>query len=147
MTFDREPDRPPHDHARAADRGAGGDLEFGRRFGNERGRQLRRGAEPCELTRYRRGLGAWSDWEDERMVSTDHFRQELLAQLGRAAAQGRIDILINSGDLYRSIARGGSRSGSCCDAMQEEFKMGDRLLLDRTNGSGMTVRYLLPRAN
>jgi hypothetical protein len=79
------------------------------------------------------------------MVSTDHFRQELLAQLGRAATQGRIDILINSGELYRSIARGGSRSGSCCDAMQEEFKMGDTLLLDRTNGAGMTVRYLLPR--
>jgi hypothetical protein len=79
------------------------------------------------------------------MVPTDHFRQELLAQLGRAAAQGHIDILINSGELYRSIARGGSRSGSCCDAMQEEFKMGDTLLLDRTNGSGMTVRYLLPR--
>jgi len=29
--------------------------------------------------------------------------------------------------------------------MQEEFKMGDTLLLDRTNGAGMTVRYLLPR--
>jgi hypothetical protein len=81
------------------------------------------------------------------MVSTDHFRQELLAQLGRAAAQGRIDILINSGELYRSIAGGDSRSGSCCDTMQEEFKIGDTLLLDRTNGSGMTVRYLLPRAN
>ncbi len=79
------------------------------------------------------------------MVSTDHFRQELLAQLGRAATQGRIDILINSGELYRSIAKGGFRSGSCCDAMQEEFKMGDTLLLDRTNGAGMTVRYLLPR--
>ena len=78
------------------------------------------------------------------MVSTDHFRQELLAQLGCAAAQGCIDILINSGELYRSIA-GSSRSGSCCDAMQEEFKMGDTLLLDRTNGAGMTVRYLLPR--
>jgi hypothetical protein len=79
------------------------------------------------------------------MVSTDHFRQELLAQLGRAATQGRIDILINSGELYRSIAKGGSRSGSCCDVMQEEFKIGDTLLLDRTNGAGMTVRYLLPR--
>jgi hypothetical protein len=101
--------------------------------------------DPANFTRYRRGLGAWSDWEDEQMVSTDHFRQELLAQLGRAATQGRIDILINSGDLYRSIARGGSRSGSCCDAMQEEFKMGDTLLLDRTNGAGMTIRYLLPR--
>jgi hypothetical protein len=90
----------------------------------EAARQLRRGPEPCELTRYRHGLGAWSDWEDEQMVSTDHFRQELLAQLDHAATQGRIDILINSGELYRSIASGGSRSGSCCDAMQEEFKMG-----------------------
>ena len=78
------------------------------------------------------------------MVPIENFRQELLAQLGRAAAQGRIDILINSGELYRSIASN-SRSGSCCDAMQEEFKMGDTLLLDRTNGAGMTVRYLLPR--
>jgi hypothetical protein len=81
------------------------------------------------------------------MVSTDHFRQELLAQLGRAATRGRIDILINSGELFRSATRDGSGPGSCCDAMREEFKMGDRLLLDRTDGAGMTVRYLLPRAN
>ena len=33
------------------------------------------------------------------MVSFDHFRQELLAQLGRAATGGRIDFLINSVDL------------------------------------------------
>jgi hypothetical protein len=79
------------------------------------------------------------------MVSTDHFRQELRALLGRAAAKGHIDILVNSGELYRSIARGNPRSDSCCDAMQEEFKMGDTLVLDRTNGAGMTVRYLLPR--
>jgi hypothetical protein len=89
-----------------------------------------------ELTRYRRGLGAWSDWEDAQMVSTDHFRHELLAQLGRAATQGRIDVLINLGELCRSITRGSSRSASCCDAMQEEFKMGDTLLLDRTTVLG-----------
>jgi hypothetical protein len=29
--------------------------------------------------------------------------------------------------------------------MQAEFKLGDTLLLDRTNSVGMTVRYLLPR--
>jgi UDP-N-acetylmuramyl pentapeptide synthase len=79
------------------------------------------------------------------MVSTDHFRHELLAQLGRAATQGRIDLLINSGELCRSVTRGSSGSASYCDAMQEEFKMGDTLLLDRTNGAGMTVSYLLPR--
>ena len=81
------------------------------------------------------------------MVSTDHFRQELPAQVGRAATRGRIDILINSAELCRSTTRDGSGPGSCCDAMQEEFKMGDTLLLDRTNGAGMTIRYLLPRAN
>jgi len=31
--------------------------------------------------------------------------------------------------------------------MQAEMKPGDTVLLDRTNGVGMTVRYLLPRAN
>jgi len=30
--------------------------------------------------------------------------------------------------------------------MQAEMKPGDTVLLDRTNGVGMTVRYLLPRA-
>jgi hypothetical protein len=79
------------------------------------------------------------------MVSTDHFRQELRAQLGRAATQGRIDVLINSGELCRSITRGSSGSASCCDAMQGEFKLGDTLLIDRTHGAGMTVRYRLPR--
>jgi hypothetical protein len=29
--------------------------------------------------------------------------------------------------------------------MQAEFKLSDTLLLDRSNGVGMTIRYLLPR--
>ena len=78
------------------------------------------------------------------MVSIDHFRQELVVQLRRAATEGRIDILINSGELCRAIPSS-AWSASCCDAMQEELKSGDMLVLDRTNGAGMTVRYLLPR--
>jgi hypothetical protein len=31
--------------------------------------------------------------------------------------------------------------------MQAEMKNGDTLVLERTNGAGMTVRYVLPRAN
>jgi hypothetical protein len=31
--------------------------------------------------------------------------------------------------------------------MQAEMKPGDILLVERANGAGMTVRYLLPRAN
>jgi hypothetical protein len=85
-----------------------------------------------------------SDWRP-LMVSIDHFRQELLVQLRRAATEGRIDILINSGELCRTIPGNCSWSASCCDAMQEELKSGDTLVLDRTNGAGMTIRYLLPR--
>jgi hypothetical protein len=84
------------------------------------------------------------------MVSVDHFRHELLAQMGRATKGGLIDVLISSGELYRSLGGyPGSTHGmpTCCDAMQAEMKPGDTMLLDRTNGAGMTVRYLLPRTN
>ena len=84
------------------------------------------------------------------MVSTDHFRQELRAQMNRAAKGGLIDVLINSGELYRSLGGyPGSMHGmpSCCDAMQAEMKPGDTVLIERANSAGMTVRYLLPRAN
>jgi hypothetical protein len=60
-----------------------------------------------------------------------------------------IDVLINSGELYRSLGGyPGSMHGmpSCCEAMQAEMKAGDVLLVDRSNGAGMTVRYLLPRS-
>jgi hypothetical protein len=82
------------------------------------------------------------------MVSIDHFRQELSAQLGRAAAQNLRDVLINSGELYRSL---GGYPGSihgmpvCCDAMEAEIMPGDIILVENNNGAGMTVRYYLPR--
>jgi hypothetical protein len=81
------------------------------------------------------------------MVSTDHFRQELLAQMDRAATYGRIDILINSGELCRSVSRENHQATFSCDAMESEMKPGDTMLLDRFSGVGMTVRYLLPSSN
>ena len=82
------------------------------------------------------------------MVSVDHFRQELLAQMGRASASGAIDMLVNSGELHPSLGGHlGSAHGmpSCCEAMQAEIQPGDILLVEKANGAGMTVRYLLPR--
>lgn len=82
------------------------------------------------------------------MVSTDHFRQELLAQMDRVSRVGSIDVLINCGDLYRSLGGfPGSTHGlpNCCEAMEAEIKVGDTLILGRSEGAGMTVRYLLPR--
>jgi hypothetical protein len=88
--------------------------------------------------------------QEAAMVTVDHFRRGLLAQMDRAAHGGRIDVLINSAELYRSLGGyPGSTHGMpfCCDAMQAEMKLGDTLLLDRASGVGMTVRYLLPRVN
>ncbi|MGA8314880.1 MAG: hypothetical protein WB768_03375 [Bradyrhizobium sp.] len=84
------------------------------------------------------------------MVSTDHFRQELLAQMNRAFKGGRIDVLINSRELYQSLGGyPGSMHGMprCCDAMQDEIKPGDMLVIERASGAGITVRYRLPRAS
>jgi hypothetical protein len=84
------------------------------------------------------------------MVSIDHYRQELVAQLGRAAEMGRIDILTNAAELYRSLVKSPQtpqEMGRCCDAMQAEMKPGDSMIVERANGVGMTVRYLLPRPN
>jgi hypothetical protein len=82
------------------------------------------------------------------MVSIDHYRDELVAQLGQAAGLGRIDVLTNAGELYRSLVKSpqtAQEMGRCCDAMQAEMKPGDSMIIDRANGVGMTVRYLLPR--
>lgn len=84
------------------------------------------------------------------MVTIDHFRQGLLAQMDRATLHGRIDVLINSAELYRSLGGyPGSTHGMpfCCDAMEAEMKLGDILLVERASQAGMTVRYLLPRIN
>ena len=83
------------------------------------------------------------------MVTMVFFRQELLAQMERASHYGRIEVLINSRELYRSLGGyPGPTYGMsfCCDAMEAEIKPGDVLLVERANEAGMTVRYLLPRS-
>ena len=79
------------------------------------------------------------------MVSFDHFRLELLTQMAEAATKGQLAILINSHELCRSFRTGSSWSSSCCNAMEAEMTVGDTLIVERANQSGMTVRYLLPR--
>jgi hypothetical protein len=79
------------------------------------------------------------------MVSMDHFRHELLTQLAEAATNGRLEILVNSQELCRSIRNGSSWSSACCNVMESEMKLGDMIIGERANGTGMTVRYLLPR--
>jgi hypothetical protein len=82
------------------------------------------------------------------MVSYDHFRQELLAQMERSQKRGAVNVLINSAELQAALGEFPSpdaKMPACCDAMEKEMKPGDILLVERSHGAGMTVRYFLPR--
>ena len=82
------------------------------------------------------------------MVSSDHFRHELLAQMGRASARGADHILINVRDLHSSLGSFTSPNDdmiACRLAMRSEMSAGDILLVAEQNNAGMTVRYTLPR--
>lgn len=91
------------------------------------------------------------------MVSIDHFRQELRAQMSRAASHGATYILINGGELRRKL-RGDDAS---MEALQQghasrietrrwrrtrdaETGAADTVIIDAGPGVGMTIRYLLP---
>jgi hypothetical protein len=78
-------------------------------------------------------------------MSLSFLQQELTAQLSRSANLGLLDVIINAGDLLR--ATGGIQDmPACCSAMESEVRPRDTILLESTNGYGMTVRYVLPRA-
>jgi hypothetical protein len=77
------------------------------------------------------------------LVSVDHFRQELITQLRRAAAQGATTIVVTSAELCGSIRDANHSSQACCEAMQAEIKPGDAVI---EQASGMAVRYRLPRS-
>ncbi|MEH2469747.1 hypothetical protein V1281_001006 [Nitrobacteraceae bacterium AZCC 2161] len=79
------------------------------------------------------------------MASYDHYLHELQTQLRRATKRRANEVIVNSGELNQAM---GSPSGffeNCFEAMDSEIGPGDEVLADRNSGSGMTVRYVLPR--
>jgi hypothetical protein len=82
------------------------------------------------------------------MVSTDHFRQEIRSRLDLASAQGRQDLTIECGELYRSLSKLPVFDPwmiFCCNAMRAEMAVSDRLIFDDSNASLLTIHYALPR--
>jgi hypothetical protein len=100
---------------------------------------------PSFFPSYRSAITPTMPSRENHMVSIDHFAHELRTQLKRAAEQGATNILIRTSELCRSVRMGTSSMDAGCDAMQNEIKPGDVVVLDRNSGAGMTVRYLLPR--
>jgi hypothetical protein len=91
--------------------------------------------------------GADNRHREAQLVSIDHFAHELISQLRSAAEQGVTTIVISSGELCKSIRGSGHSTQACCEAMQAEVKPCDIVLVEHDRGSGMMVRYRLPRTS
>jgi hypothetical protein len=79
------------------------------------------------------------------VVSVDDYKRALRSQMNRAAAHGATNILINGGELRRTLGKGRGAMDDCCKAMREELKPGDTVLIEPDASVGMTARYMLPR--
>ena len=79
------------------------------------------------------------------MISVDRCRQELWSQMDRAVTYGATEILINGGELCRTLGAGITATKVCSKAMRDELKPGDIVFIDESAGVGMTIRYRLPR--
>jgi hypothetical protein len=82
------------------------------------------------------------------MVSTDHFRQEIRSRFQLASAQGRKELTIECGELYRSVSKLPVFDPwmiFCCNAMRAEMAKTDRLIFDDSKTSLLTICYGIPR--
>jgi hypothetical protein len=82
------------------------------------------------------------------MVSTKEFRQEIKSRLELAGAEGRRDLSIECGELYRAVTNLPVFDPwmiFCCNAMRAEMAEADGLVFDDSKASLLTVRYALPR--
>jgi hypothetical protein len=80
------------------------------------------------------------------MVSTDHFRQEIRSRFESARSQGRQELTIECGELYRSVSKLPVFDPwmiFCCNAMRAEMARTDRLIFDDSKSSLLTIQYAL----
>jgi hypothetical protein len=82
------------------------------------------------------------------MVSTAHFRQEIRSRLELATTRGCHDLIIDSGELYKSLSQVPVFAPwmiFCCNAMRAEMRMADSLIFDDAGETLLTISYKLPR--
>lgn len=81
------------------------------------------------------------------MATMKDFRDELEAQIARAAKQGRPHVEINAGELHRVVSPDANRHRMACVAMRELQQTSDVVVHSPPAGDGpsFTIRYSLPR--
>jgi 5-methylcytosine-specific restriction protein A len=97
---------------------------------------------------YRDAVGRWHT--SSFSGAARGFHEELKAQIARAQKRGADHVEINAGELHRTV--GGypgphHRMPLCCEAMYNEQKLDDQILMSPKSGKGasLTIRYKLPR--
>ncbi|WP_247470204.1 hypothetical protein [Bradyrhizobium sp. 45] len=82
------------------------------------------------------------------MATMDDFREELEAQIARAARQGRSHVEINAGELHRVVSPDENLHSMACEAMRQLQNVGDQVVHAPPAGDGpsFTIRYMLPRS-
>jgi hypothetical protein len=78
------------------------------------------------------------------------FKKELHARFAHAAARGAKSVIVNSGDVHRSVGGYPGRNHQmpvCCQVMYREQRAGDLVLSAPPKGQGATlsIEYQLPR--
>ncbi|QDM17666.1 hypothetical protein [Tardiphaga sp. vice278] len=79
------------------------------------------------------------------MASLDHYQHELQSQLQCAAKRGAKSIIITAAELNLAIAGRPGFMNNCFEAMQTEAGPDDVVVMEAGSGTGLAVRYVLPR--
>jgi hypothetical protein len=82
------------------------------------------------------------------MISTDRYRRALTAQMSRATRGGATSIIVNAFEFNRSMGGfygSASWMDNCCEAINGEMRLGDRIIAKHGSALSLTIRYVLPR--
>ncbi|QDM32699.1 hypothetical protein FNL55_16085 [Tardiphaga sp. vice352] len=79
------------------------------------------------------------------MVSFDHYQHELHKQLQQASERGAKSIVITAAELNLAVGGKPGFMDSCFEALQCEIGPDDEVLIEPDGGTGLAVRFSLPR--
>lgn len=79
------------------------------------------------------------------MVSFDHYRSELQRQLDNATKRGAKSVVVTASELRLAVDGPPASVDECFHAMNCEIADGDEVMMMSDGGTGLVVRFALPR--
>jgi hypothetical protein len=81
------------------------------------------------------------------LASFDHFQHELKSQLRQASKRNARSIVITAAELSLAVGGKPGFTDDCFEALQKEMGPGDEVIVEAGGGTGLAIRYLLPRSS